>query len=109
MCRRSGSSMARAASAATTARRTSAAVTKMRRRLRMDRRERARYGLLRPAAPGAASRGHLGARPARLGETDGDRLLAARHLLARAARPERPVLPLVHRPLHLRARPLAVS
>src|SRR5262245_30604730 len=40
---------------------------------------------------------HLGARPACLGEPDGDRLLPRCHSLARAPRLQRPVLPLVHR------------
>src|SRR5437773_3376299 len=40
---------------------------------------------------------NLAALAPRLGESNRDRLLAAGHLLARSARPQRPVLALVHR------------
>src|SRR5258706_15476460 len=44
---------------------------------------------------------HLRAGLPRLGEADGDGLLAALHLLARASALERAALPLVHRPFDL--------
>src|SRR4030095_10463480 len=52
---------------------------------------------LRRSFPGR----HLAPRAARLREPDRDRLLPARHLLARAPAPERPPLALVHRLLAL--------
>jgi hypothetical protein len=44
----------------------------------------------------------------RLGQADRDRLLTALHRFAGTAAFQRPLLPLVHRPLHLRSRFLAV-
>src|SRR5205807_9800688 len=52
-------------------------------------------------AAGPAPAGHLGARCAGLGEADGDGLLPAGDLLARAPGPERPALALAHGPLDL--------
>src|SRR5258708_26114342 len=52
---------------------------------------------------------HLGARLARLGEADRDRLLAALHRLAGAAALQRAVLALVHRAFHLALRFLSIT
>src|SRR6185369_2852363 len=70
---------------------------------------------LRRAAPLFLARGraallrHLAARAARFRKADGDRLLAARDLLAGAAATQRAVLALVHRALHLALGLLSVS
>src|SRR6476659_987459 len=68
--------------------------------------------LARTRARGAsllAARRHFSARAARLRQADRDRLLAALHLLARAAAAQRACFALVHCLLDLRARLLAVS
>src|SRR5256885_10471658 len=57
-----------------------------------------------PRAAAAAFARYFCARAPRLGQADRDRLLAARHLLARAPAPERAVLPLVHHTLHFSLR-----
>src|SRR4051794_24867404 len=60
-----------------------------------------RRRLLLPAR-GLAPFWHLAAGAARLGQADGDRLLAALHPLAGAAAAQRAALPLVHRAFDLR-------
>src|SRR5436309_2117619 len=51
---------------------------------------------------------HLGAFASRLSQPDGDRLLAALHLLAGSSAFERAAFPLAHGALHLLARLLAI-
>src|ERR1044072_5542802 len=71
-----------------------------------------RFGLflLRACAAPAAARTsrHLAAGAPRLRQPDGDRLLATRHLLARATAAQRAALALMHGALHFRLRLLSI-